>query len=154
MGRPKKMTNEELTQWDKLYQYVKKEILQYDDTQKIPSNLILRLKGLATGKFIENKKIQDTAQYTYEIILFTFQANKQTILNCIKTKDFQNETAKFNYICKIIENNINDIYLRVANAKKTVEKTECVNTNIISHSGAEYIKQTKENKNTKLDELW
>jgi hypothetical protein len=149
-----KLTQQEKQEWDELYQYVKKEILQYDASQSIPSTMVLRLKGLSTGKFIENKHIEDKAKYSYKIILYTFQIQKQPILFAVKNKEFANEISKFNYICKIVENNINDVYNRVLIADKSKIKTETTNTDNITHNGAEYQKQNIENKNTKLNDLW
>ena len=77
---------------------------------------------MSTGKLIENRAIEDKAEYSYEIILYTFKLYKSNILSAIKTKDFKNEMSKFLYICAIIENNINDVYLRIVNAKKSQEK--------------------------------
>lgn len=150
----KKMTSIEKEQWDKLYQYVKKEILLYDDSQSIPSSFILRLKGLTKGKYIENKKIEDKANYSYEIILYTFQICKPSIMNTLSNKTFENESYKFNYICKIVENNINDVYLRVKKAKKTEENIQNMDTKILSHKGGKYQKKTKEIKNKRLKDLW
>lgn len=148
------MNSEEKKQWNELYQYVKKEILQYDDNQKIPDNLVLRLKGLSTGKLIENKSIEDKAKYSFEIVLFTFKLCKTSIISAIKNKDFQNEMGKFIYICAIIENNINDVYLRVTNAKKSQEKTESINVENLNHNGAEYQSKTKDKVNEKFNDLW
>lgn len=148
------MTSIEKEQWDKLYCYVKNEILAYDKAQSIPPSLVLRLKGLTTGKFIENKNIADKADYTYDVVLFTFMSCKSAILNAIRTKDFKSEAAKFNYICKIVENNLNDIYLRLKNAEKSKEKTKEINTDNIFHSGAEYKKQTKDTISKTLEGLW
>lgn len=143
-----------MEQWDKLYQYVKKEILLYDDSQSIPSSLVLRLKGLTKGKYIENKSIEDKADYSYEIILYTFQICKPSIMSALTNRTFDNESYKFNYICKIVENNINDVYSRVNKAKKTEENIKSMDTSNLSHSGGSYQKKTEELKNKRLNELW
>ena len=148
------MTSIEKEQWDKLYQYVKKEILLYDDSQSIPSNLILRLKGLTKGKYMENRNTEDKADYSYEIILYTFQICKPSIMSALASRTFDNESYKFNYICKIVESNINDVYLRVMKAKKTEENIEAMDTSILSHDGGKYQKKTEELKNKRLNELW
>ena len=152
--RSNKMTSIEMEQWDKLYQYVKKEILLYDDSQSIPSSLVLRLKGLTKGKYIENKSIEDKADYSYEIILYTFQICKPSIMSALTNRTFDNESYKFNYICKIVENNINDVYSRVNKAKKTEENIKSMDTSNLSHSGGSYQKKTEELKNKRLNELW
>lgn len=148
------MTSVEKEHWDKLYQYVRKEILLYDDSQSIPSNLVLRLKGLLKGKYIENKNIPDKADYSYEIILYTFQICKPEIMRAISNKVFSTESQKFNYVCKIVENNINDVYLRVKKLEKSDEKIDKLDTDILSHNRGKYQKKTEEIKNKRLDELW
>lgn len=152
--RNKKMSSVEKEQWDKLYQYVKKEILMYDSSQSIPSNFVLRLRGLIKGKYIDNKNIEDKANYSYEIVLYTFQICKPTIMKALTTKTFENESYKFNYICKIVENSINDVYLRVNKTKKTEENIQSLDTNALSHNGGVYQKKTEEIKNKRLNELW
>jgi len=150
----KKMTSIEKEQWDKLYQYVKKEILFYDDSQSIPSGLVLRLKGLTKGKYIENRNIKDNADYSYEIVLYTFQICRPSIMSALSNKVFESESNKFNYICKIVENNINDVYLRVQKIQKSDENIENLDMSILSHNGGKYQKKTEELKNKRLNELW
>ena len=149
-----RMSETEKEQWENLYQYVKKEILMYDDSQSIPSNLILRLKGLSKGKYMENKSHKDKADYSYEIILYAFQISKPTILSAIKGKTFDTEMQKFNYICKIVENNINDVYIRLNNVKASVKKTQNIDTKIFENKGSKYSKKTVDNTNPKLKDLW
>jgi hypothetical protein len=148
-----KLTKEEKEQWNELYQYVKHEILQYDKSQSIPSTLILRLKGLTTGKYLENRSIEDKAKYSFKIILYTFQICKPQILSAIRGKEFKNEANKFNYICKIVESNINDVYKRVSDAEQSKVKTEEINTDNLMHDGASYQRKTQ-TKNSKLNDLW
>lgn len=148
------MSATEKKQFDELYQYVRKEILLYDDTQSIPSDLVLRLKGLSTGKLLENKKQTDKANYSYKIILYTFQICKPKIMSAIHGKDFSSERQKFNYICAIVENNLNDVYMRVERAKKSETKLEGMNTDNLSHKGASYKPKTEEVKNKRLEDLW
>ena len=152
--RSKKMSSIEKEQWDKLYQYVKKEILLYDEVQAIPPKLVLRLKGLIKGKYIENLSIKDKANYSYEVVLYTFQIYRPTIIKAIENKTFIDEEGKFNYICKIVENHINDVYLRVNKAIKTEENIQSLDTNALSHNGGVYRKKTEELKNKQLNELW
>lgn len=149
------MTEEEKKQWSELYNYVRSEIMQYDNNQSLPNSIVLRLKGLTTGKLIENKAQENKANYTYEIVLYTFKICKQSILNAIATKEFNSEMSKFIYISAIVENNINDVYLRINNAKKSKEKTANINIDNINYNGADYQKKTEENNmSKKLEELW
>lgn len=148
------MSDIEKQQFDKLYQYVRKEILLYDGTQAIPSNLVLRLKGLSTGKFIENRNTANKANYSYEIVLYTFQICKPQIMAAILGKDFSSERQKFNYICAIVENNLNDVYMRVKRSKKMESKIEELNTENLSYNGAKYKTKTEDIKNKRLENLW
>ena len=68
-----KMTEKEKKDWNELCEYVKKEILQYDDSLKFPKHLALRLKGLKDGKFMCNNNTQNLANYSFEEILLTFK---------------------------------------------------------------------------------
>ena len=149
-----KMTSIEKEQWDRLYQYVKKEILMYDDSQSIPPNLVLRLKGLTTGVLIYNKREKEKANYTYDTVLYTFQICKPKIMEVLSRKTFENERQKFNYICRIVENNLNDVYLRLKKINKSDDEIQSVDTSIISHDGGKYQKKTEEMKNKRLDDLW
>ncbi len=148
------MTDAEKEQWDKLYKYVKKEILFYDDSQSIPPSLVLRLKGLAKGKYIENRKIKDKANYSFEVILYTFKICGPAVLKAISNKEFENEKNKFNYICKIVENNINDVYSRLIKIKSSDDKINSLDINVLSHKVGKYQKKTEDIKNKRLNELW
>lgn len=149
-----KMTSIEKEQWSNLYYYVKNEILMYDESQSIPSSLVMRLKGLLHGKYYDNNKTPHRADYTYETVLYTFQICKPAIMSGLSRKSFDNESARFNYICKIVENNLNDVYLRIKRAKKSEENIQNMDTDILTHSGSKYQKKTEELKNTRLNDLW
>lgn len=149
-----KMSKEDKDDWDNLYEYVKKDILLYNDSQSIPKNLILRLRGLTTGKFIDNKNISNNANYSFKVVLYTFKICKPEIMAAIANKEFNGESHKFNFICRIVERNLNDVYERLQNIERTKENINTVNTEVISRNGQEYTKKTTDLKNKKLDELW
>lgn len=148
----KKMTEKEKKDWETLYQYVKKIVLGYDDNQSLSSNMVLRLKGLLNGKFMENKNIQNKSNYSYETVLNTFKFSMPEIQKALRNNTFNNENHKFNYIMKIVEGNLNTVYLRMKNMKKSQEKMESVDTNILSYEGAEYKPRGK--INGKFEDLW
>lgn len=150
----RKMSAVEKEQFDKLYQYVKKEILLYDDSQKIPSSLVLRLKGLSFGKLVENKSQKDTAHYSYDIILITFKLNKVKITSALDTMNFNDETHKFNFICKIVADDLNNVYTRLKEKNISQEKVKKIEVDNLTYHGAEYKSKTKEIKNKRLDSLW
>lgn len=149
-----KMTEQENIEWNELYQYVKKDILNYDENMKLPRFLILRILGLKNGKFVANNKIQPLANYTFNEILMTFKINKITINNALSnSRKFKDEKHKINYIMAIIESKINDITIRYRNIENSKEKGESIKVPI-NNNKAEYIPKTKQNRNSVLDDLW
>ena len=149
----RKMTEKEKKDWENLYFYVKK-MLGYDENQALSSTMVLRLKGLLTNKFIENGNIQDGANYSYEVILNTFKFCSPTINKALKTNSWSNEMHRFNYILKIVESNINNVYLRMKNVQKTKEEAENTTIDTANHVGADYQRKTKEVNNKLLNDLW
>lgn len=146
---------QEKKDWELLYEYVKKEVLEYDDTMKLPKFMILRLRGLRDGKFMANKSQKANGNYSFYEILLTFKACKMDIHKYTKTNRFKNEQHKFNYIMVIIENNINDIVLRLNEAKRHKEKIRTLDVKQIARkNGAKYKRKTEEKKSDILDDLW
>ena len=148
----KRMTEEEKIAWDKLYTYVRKNIMNYDENQALPSTMVLRLKGLLTNKFMENNNIQSTANYSYETILNTFKYSSLDIQKALRTNNFKDESHKFNYILKIVEKNINTVYVRMKNAEKAKEEAKNTIIEIPTHTGAEF--KPREKKKDKFTDLW
>lgn len=148
-----KMNEKEKEQWNELYEYVKNEILQYEKTKSLSKNIVLRLKGLKDGKFMANKNVKTLGEYDYSTILMTFKLCKLDILMGLKSKEFNNENHKINYVMFIIENKINDT-VDIINRKKLAEeksKNIYIDTDI---EKATYKRKTKDLKNKKLDNLW
>lgn len=155
-----KMTDKEKQDWDTLYNYVKK-ILGYDDTMALPKFAVMRLKGLADGKYYANKKTKTMAQYDYYTIYLTFVFCKDKIQHALQTKSFTNEQAKFNYVFAIVNNNINDVVLRLKKAKKTeakIQKTDVVDYEIKVDKNVNHnLKSQKTDNNTftsLTNDLW
>lgn len=148
----KKMTEEEKIAWDELYTYVRKNIMGYDDNQALSSTMVLRLKGLLTNKFMENGNIASTANYSYETILNTFKYSSLDIQKALRTNNFKDESHKFNYILKIVEKNINTVYVRMKNAEKAKEEAKNTTIEAPTHTGAEF--KPKEKKKDKFTDLW
>ena len=148
----KKMTEKEKQDWESLYMYVKSNIMGYDENQALSSTMVLRLKGLLTNKFIENNNIESTANYSYETILNTFKFCSPDIHRALRTGSFKDESHRFNYILKIVEKNINTVYVRMKNAEKAKEEAKNATIEIPTHTGAEF--KPKENKKDKFTDLW
>lgn len=147
----KKMTEEEKVAWENLYYYVK-NLLGYDENQALSSTMVLRLKGLLTNKFMENNNITSTANYSYETILNTFKFCSPDIQKALRTNRFADEQHKFNYILKIVEKNINTVYMKMKNAQKAKEEAKNTVVEAPTHIGAEF--KPKEKKENKFSNLW
>lgn len=147
----KKMTDKEKQDWESLYYYVK-NIMGYDENQALSNAMVLRLKGLLTNKFMENNHIESSANYSYETILNTFKFCSQDIQRALRTNRFKDEMHKFNFILKIVERNINEIYMRMKNIEKAKEDAKNNSIEAVTHIGAEY-KPKEKNKN-KFSDLW
>jgi hypothetical protein len=118
-----KLNNEsENKEWIELYEYVRKEIMQYTSIMSLNRFMVLRLKGLKDGNFVISSKLDKNAKYSYKSILYTFMAKKIEILNMIGDKTFQDEMHKFNTIMVIIEKNLNDTVLRLERVKQSESK--------------------------------
>ena len=137
--------------------YIETEILGYEKNQKLQRNAVFRLRGLAKGQVIANNNCEQHGEYPYEVILLAFKANKIKILNSIKGKDFSSEAQKVGYISAIIRDQLNDVYTRYINSKKSQEKIKTINTDIVEYQGAEYKSNVDKNKSKKEDkykDLW
>lgn len=152
-AKSKRMSAKDKADWDKLYEYVRHNVMGYDENQSLSKNMVLRLKGLLTNKFMANNNIEDTSNYSYETILLTFKFCMPDIQRGLRSTSFRDETHKFNYVLKIVESNINTVYMRVKNSEKSKEKTETMSMDTATHSGADY--QTKSGKTSeRLKDLW
>ena len=145
------MTEKEKQDWENLYYYVK-NVMGYDENQALSNTMVLRLKGLLTNKFMENNNIKSSANYSYETILNTFKYCNLDIRNALRTNRFKDEQHKFNYILKIVEQNINTVYIRMKNAERAKEEAKNITVEIPAHTGAEF--KPKEKKKDKFSNLW
>lgn len=149
----RRMSKKDQEDWDALYQYVHTDVMGYDENQMLSKNMVLRLKGMQNGKFIANNNIKDMSDYSFETILNTFKYCYLDIQKAIRTVDFKDESHKFNYIMRIVEDNLNEVYMRAKNMVKAEEKSKSIDMEICNNSGAEY--QTNRKKVSKrLKGLW
>lgn len=149
----RKMTKQEKEEWDALYEYVRTRVMGYDGKQKLEPYIVLRLKGLAEGKAVANRKTKATACYSYLLILNTFKYCMPDIQRAVSRISFKDTCGKFNYIMRIVENNINTVYIRMKDAEKA--KAEAQESDV--SYAANYVnmfKAKKTNSTKKLDDLW
>lgn len=147
------MTEKEKRDWENLYYYVK-NVMGYDENQALSNAMVLRLKGLLTNKFMENKNIESTANYSYETILNTFKFCSPDIQRALRINRFKDEMHRFNYILKIVEKNINTVYMKMRNVEKAKEEAKNMTIDNVDHIGANYQRKTKETTNKLLNDLW
>ena len=147
----KKMTEKEKQDWENLYYYVK-NLLGYDENQALSSTMVLRLKGLLTNKFIENNAIESTSNYSYETILNTFKFCSLEISKALRTNNFKDEMHRFNYILKVVEKNINTVYMKMKNIERAKEEAKNTIVEMPTHTSAEF--KPKEKKTDKFSDLW
>lgn len=151
---PPNMTPEEKRNWDALYEYVRSNIMGYEKGMALSSYIVTRLKGLTTGNFRVNKHIKKNADYSFETVLNTFKFCSPEILRALRSGGFKDEQHKINYIFKIVESNINNVYMREKNIVKAKEEAKTMTVDSMSYTGAEYQRKTEETTNKLLDELW
>lgn len=94
----KHMSKQEKADWDELYEYVRTEVMGYDQNQSLSSEMVLRLKGLLSNKFMENNHIQDIASYSYKTVLNTFKYCSLDIQRGLSSNSFRDERHRFNYV--------------------------------------------------------
>ena len=139
-------------EWEELYNYVKFEIFGYDKSISLSKYCILRLKGLRNGKFIANNKLSGDGNYTYKEILIVFKLTRGKTLNYLSNSlNFKDEQHKINGVMFIVENEINEIVLKLRSAKK--QQDNVVNVEVVE-SNAEYVKRENKAISNKLKDLW
>lgn len=145
------MTDEE-KMFRKLCDYVKKEIMGYDENQQLSKFMIMRLRGLKDGKFIANKTTPSMAHYSYDIILATFIYIKRHGLDdIIQRKKFNSEQHKFNYILVIVSNNINTIYNKMKKIKEEQNRVDNISVVELPNYTNKY---DKKEVNKDLEKFW
>lgn len=147
------LSQQEKQDWDALYQYVKTNVMGYDMNQSLSKQMCLRLKGLLKNKFIENHNIPDTANYSYQVVLNTFKFCNLSIQKGFNTNTFQDENHRFNYALKIVERNLNDVYIRMRDAEKSKELAKEHDVPELNNY-VNTFKSKKNNDSKKYDDLW
>lgn len=142
----KEIRDKENKEWDDLYQYVKKEILGYEECQNLSPFQIRILKQLRNGEYVVRNKQMVNKGYPYKVILFTFKFKKRDILAAIQGKTFNDEKHKFSYIMVIVNNSINDIYKRYLRTLKDKKDTIDDNINISIDNKKKVFKSNMKNK--------
>lgn len=142
-------------EWNDLCDYIVKEILRYDENMKFPKYLALKLQGLKKGQHIANNNIGTSACYDDYTLLCTFKLCKNRIVDYLRKNEtkINGENHKINLIMKIVEPEINDVYIRIQQNKKKEQNIEKQSFDNQAHDGANYKKKSKDT-NDRLKDLW
>ena len=154
----KEKVEKERESWEKLYNYVKSNVLKYQDNMSLSKTQIFDLKNLREGKLIRKGDKFEGQGYSYEDILLCFILSKNDIEKAISDKTFQNENKKFKYIIAIIRNRINDIIIikerNIKSNKNVQEKSEQISNDYYCYN-SNYNKKSTINKDMEdLIENW
>lgn len=150
----KRMSLQDKEDWNELYEYVRKNVMGYDENQSLSREMVLRLKGLLNNKFMANNSIDDTASYSYKTVLNTFKFCMSDIQKGLRINEFRDERHKINYIMKIVESNLNTVYIRMKKSEESKERTQSMEMETATHSGATYQRKTEQTSSKLLDDLW
>lgn len=128
--------------WDKLYQFVKFDILGYPTSFNLTSQQVLLLKSLTQKTIIGRGQKQVYNSYTYDEIFSVFEYYQNDIINALKYKQFKNDQSKLSYCVAIVRNKINDYLLNQRESQKSIKKTNSIKIEV---------KEKKYNKTNKVN---
>lgn len=161
----KRMSKEDQAKFDEIYDYLRYDILGYerseDVIQSLPKHAVMRLKGLTCGKYMENSYIADKAKYKLDVVLNTFKFCKPEIMRALRSVSFTDEKHKINCVCRIVEDNLNTVYLRMKRNENVKKKTESMDMEIACNTDLSYANTNKKEKQNvggsyknKYNDLW
>lgn len=151
----KKLTKEEKCFRNELNNYIKTEILKYNNEKALPPYLWHRINAMRLGKTFHKGSLNNgTEYYTYEEILITFKYCKHMILRYLETNTFKDEKHKINAILLIVRNNINDVKDRIKRSEIQEERIRNDNIdNLVEDYTEKYTIKSKKSRNS-LDKYW
>lgn len=100
-----------------LLEYIAIEVLNYDEGQIVNPSMVKKIGEL--NKF-----------YDLEVIHEAFRLNKESIQYWMNNKNFTSEYGMVNYIMKIVEGNINDVYQKWKHLKRRESKQAAENIDL------------------------
>lgn len=133
--------------------YIKKEILHYDDSMKLSPYVSYKINELA---FEKTKMI-----YTYKMILYSFMINKKKIEYAFSTKVFTGEEHKINYMMIVVAKSMNDIKTKVLAYQKQEKikednknKSQYLQDNNVLNGSGNYVSKTADIVLKGDDDIW
>lgn len=150
----KRMSKQEKEKWDELYEFVRVKVLGYDENQSLSKNMVLRLKGMLNGKFMANNSTENNANYSYDVVINTFKYSMSDIQRALNSVSFADECHKFNYIMRIVDSNLNTVYMRMKRAEKVKKEVIKEISVVDNHKAVEYKPVKKTVKKDRFSDLW
>lgn len=161
--KTKTMKEQERKDFDELYRYVR-TLIGYDSDTPLPSKYVLRLKGIQVGKFMENYSIQapgsdneygGNGNIQSNIILKCVKLYKNDIENGWRRNGIEEYEHKFYYLCKVVENHLQDVIDLERRLEKANEKLQ----EPVPDNQTEEIQYTPQKNKTTItpsyvEELW
>lgn len=143
--------------WVELCDYIRLNVMGYPNDMALSQTFENKLKKLSEicDKFEANKNDNNgTRNYYYHVVLNTYRFCSEDIQWALKNKTFKNDTNKFNYIYKIVENNLSTVYVRTVNAQTRTEKSATIDMSVHHYKGADFKPTQRRIVSSRLKELW
>lgn len=120
------LNKKEDTDWDLVYRYFRKDILNQSESVTLDNHSVKRLKGLRLGQYYpsgNNTKILKRG-YQFETILIAMKVVKAKINSLVGTQNFADQKHRVDWIMKFITNEIPDVQRRLDMKKRSEGQLE------------------------------
>lgn len=114
------------TDWDLVYKYFRKEIMNMPESVTMSEHIVKRLKGLRLGQYYpsgNNTKILKRG-YQFETILITLKVVKARVNALIGSQNFVNEKHRVDWIMKFVTGEIADVQRRIDMKNRSEEQLQ------------------------------
>lgn len=143
----KSLLSEENTEWDKVYQYFRSDILGLPETKPLDQHTIKRLLGLRLAQYYpsgNNTRILPRG-YEFPVILVTLKVVKPKLISYLSTASFADAKHRTDGIMRFVTGEINDVYKRMEMQKKSNDKLKKdeVKTETVDYTAHLKRKETK-----------
>lgn len=120
------MRKQENSDWDLVYKYFRKEILEMEETLPLPEHATKRLLGLRLGQYYpsgNNTRVLPRG-YDFKVILLTMKVVNPKMQSYLKTANFSNMKHRIDGAMKFIVAEIPDVNKRVETQRKANAKLD------------------------------
>lgn len=128
----KEVRIQENDEWKDVADYFKEKLLGLPSGSPIPQHAVMRLLGMRVGKYYpngDNTRILKRG-YSFKVMLIALKVVKVKHMSYIKSQEFKDIGHKINLIMKMLEKEIDLVYLRQIRQNKSNEKlAENINEN-------------------------